>query len=75
MTRKSIKEELMAAQLEVELEQAKSAEQKMSAEQKETQALAMRLISLSRDMRRPGSALGEVARIDRLIKAIRDDEA
>jgi hypothetical protein len=75
MTRKSIKQELMDAQLEVELDQAKSAELKMSAEQKETQALAMKLIALSRDMRRPGSALSEGARIERLIKVIRDEEA
>jgi hypothetical protein len=75
MTRKSIVEDLKNAQREVDLEQARNAERELTAEQRETLILATQLIAVSRDMRRPGSALSESARIERLIKIIREAEA
>ena len=73
MPRYSIRDEVLRAAEELELESKRIEDTVLTDEQKTTAALAAHLIDLSRDMRRPGAPFSEAGRIERLIKAIKDE--
>jgi hypothetical protein len=72
MPRKTLKDELIEAAQQLELEEKEREDAALSEDQRKTATLAAALIDLSRDMRRPGSSFSEAGRIDRLLKAIKE---
>lgn len=73
MPPRTLKDEIVEAARQLELEEREREDAALSQDQRKTATLAATLIDLSRDMRRPGSALSEAARIDRLLRAIKED--
>ena len=72
MPRKTLKDELIEAAQQLELEEKEREDAALSEDQRKTAILAAALIDLSRDMRRPGSSFSEAGRIDRLLRAIKE---
>jgi hypothetical protein len=72
MPRKTLKDELIEAAQQLELEEKEREDAALSEDQRKTATLAAALIDLSRDMRRPGSSFSEAGRIDRLLKVIKE---
>lgn len=72
MPRKTLKDELIEAAQQLELEEKEREDAALSEDQRKTAILAAGLIDLSRDMRRPGSSFSEAGRIDRLLRAIKE---
>jgi hypothetical protein len=73
MSPNSIREELMRAAQELDLETRQKADAALTDEQRNISVLAAKLIDLSRDMRRPGATLSEAGRIERLIRTIKGE--
>jgi hypothetical protein len=72
MPRKTLKDELIEAAQQLELEEKEKEDAALSEDQRKTATLAAAMIDLSRDMRRPGSSFSEAGRIDRLLKIIKE---
>jgi hypothetical protein len=72
MRRKTLKNELIDAAQLLELQETERETAALSEDQRETASLAMALIDLSRDMRRPGSSYSEAGRIERLLTKIKE---
>jgi hypothetical protein len=72
MPRKTLKDELIEAAQQLELEEKEREDAALSEDKRKTATLAAALIDLSRDMRRPGSSFSEAGRIDRLLKVIKE---
>ena len=72
MPRKTLKDELIEAAQQLELEEKEKEDAALSEDQRKTATLAAAMIDLSRGMRRPGSSFSEAGRIDRLLKIIKE---
>jgi len=72
MPRKTLKDELIEAAQQLELEEKEKEDAALSEDQRRIATLAAAMIDLSRDMRRPGSSFSEAGRIDRLLKIIKE---
>lgn len=73
MPRKTLKEELIEAEQQLEMEEKQREDNSLSDQQRQLASLAADLIGLSRDMRRPGSSFSEAGRIERLLKRIKGE--
>jgi hypothetical protein len=73
MPPRTLKDELIEAARQLELEEKEREDAALSEDQRKTATLAATLIELSRDMRRPGSSFSEAGRIDRLLRTVKED--
>jgi hypothetical protein len=73
MPRKTLRDEVIEAAQLLNLQETERKTAALSEDQRKTATLAMALIDLSRDMRRPGSSFSEAGRIERLLNTIKEE--